>query len=414
LSQNLKMPITRVDSFRGLRGPGIVDAPAFQENMLAFAVCYGLCLQGLGESAIGTNLIPREMLVDRMISAKKPWAAGAMAALAAGLTVSFAGYWHATLSVREEPFKAAEAAVNAEIANWTREKQDYDTKVQAFKQSSQIGDHLVLAREKMLRWSRLHRAIDACTPREPPRDAGDTRPPVEFRRRNEIFITSVTSERQDLAMWYTLATLPPEAARPAGPDGQQAPMPAQPAAAPPQGGALDAANANAITPRTDGPQGQGFVIRIEGYHFHNISINDGGKAADQGAEFLRQTFLAKLELPEVPVLKPDGQPHVDPDTKEPLVVPVKKLGIAFPLIVSANEPDWGNKVPNPFHNPDAKFKDPKDAARFNPETVVRYDFVVEFAYLEKPMPEATPEGADGAPSDQPGDAKSPNFVAQRP
>ncbi len=84
LSQNLKMPITRVDTFRGLRGPGIVDAPAFQENLLAFPVCYGLCLQGLNESAIQTNLIPRELLVDRLVRAKKPWAAGALAGLALG------------------------------------------------------------------------------------------------------------------------------------------------------------------------------------------------------------------------------------------------------------------------------------------------------------------------------------------
>ncbi len=93
LSQNLKMPITRVDSFKSLRGPGIVDAPAFQENLLAFPVCYGLCLQALSESAIQTNLIPRELLVDRLVRAKKPWAAGALAALALGLSINFAGIW---------------------------------------------------------------------------------------------------------------------------------------------------------------------------------------------------------------------------------------------------------------------------------------------------------------------------------
>ena len=32
------------------------------------------CLQGLDEAQLGTNLIPREIITDRLVRSKKPWA----------------------------------------------------------------------------------------------------------------------------------------------------------------------------------------------------------------------------------------------------------------------------------------------------------------------------------------------------
>src|SRR5581483_2699965 len=74
LAQNLGFELTKVDSFRGLTGTGVVDTPAFKDNLLAFGSCYGLCLQGLGLSKLRTNLLPPEITQFRMVRAKKPWA----------------------------------------------------------------------------------------------------------------------------------------------------------------------------------------------------------------------------------------------------------------------------------------------------------------------------------------------------
>jgi type IV pilus assembly protein PilM len=90
LAQNLGFDLARVESFRGLSGTAVVDAPAFKENVLAFGVCYGLALQGLRDTKIKTNLLPREIVQERLVRAKKPWAVGAAAALLLGALLSLA------------------------------------------------------------------------------------------------------------------------------------------------------------------------------------------------------------------------------------------------------------------------------------------------------------------------------------
>jgi type IV pilus assembly protein PilM len=45
LQQNLQYEVERVDSFDALSGDAVLGAPLFQENILSFAVPYGLALQ---------------------------------------------------------------------------------------------------------------------------------------------------------------------------------------------------------------------------------------------------------------------------------------------------------------------------------------------------------------------------------
>ena len=85
LSQSLGYDIQRVDSFRGLEGSEVTNAPSFKENILSFGVCYGLALQGLGKGGLKTNLLPKEIVRDRLIREKKPWAVAAAADAAAGV-----------------------------------------------------------------------------------------------------------------------------------------------------------------------------------------------------------------------------------------------------------------------------------------------------------------------------------------
>ena len=95
LSQNLGMPVQDLTSYRGLTGAASVNSPAFKDNMLAFGDCYGLCLQGLEKSKLRTNLIPREILKDRLIREKKPWVIAAAAAILVGCVVGYFGTWRA-------------------------------------------------------------------------------------------------------------------------------------------------------------------------------------------------------------------------------------------------------------------------------------------------------------------------------
>ena len=93
LEQNLNVPVVRIDSFNKIQPSSTVNAPAFTENVLSFAVAYGLALQGLGQTAITTNLLPGEVARSRSWARKKAWFAAAAASLLLGLGVGvYRGY----------------------------------------------------------------------------------------------------------------------------------------------------------------------------------------------------------------------------------------------------------------------------------------------------------------------------------
>ncbi|MFN9604814.1 MAG: pilus assembly protein PilM, partial [Planctomycetota bacterium] len=84
LSKNLSMDVTLFDRFAKLGGQEVSGALPFKENAPAFGVVYGLCLQLLNRGPMRTNLLPREILLDRIIRNKKPWAVGALSLLLVG------------------------------------------------------------------------------------------------------------------------------------------------------------------------------------------------------------------------------------------------------------------------------------------------------------------------------------------
>ena len=79
LEQNLNMPVVRVDNYNKLSLSSQVSAPIFNENTLSFGVAYGLAVQGLGVTAVHTNLLPEEISRKRIWAKKKPWFAASAA-----------------------------------------------------------------------------------------------------------------------------------------------------------------------------------------------------------------------------------------------------------------------------------------------------------------------------------------------
>src|SRR6185503_2721493 len=94
LSKHLGYEVQEIDSFNKLGGASVVAAPSFKDNVLAFSTCYGLCLQGLGKGKLSTNLLPQEILTQRMIRAKKPWAIAGVSAIILACALNFAFYCH--------------------------------------------------------------------------------------------------------------------------------------------------------------------------------------------------------------------------------------------------------------------------------------------------------------------------------
>ena len=97
LSKQLEIEIGKVTGFEKLSGSDVTSQKSFQNNLLSFASCYGLCLQGLQKGQIKTNLLPREIVVKRIIEAKKPWVLTAVCSVMAGLALGFlftTGSWY--------------------------------------------------------------------------------------------------------------------------------------------------------------------------------------------------------------------------------------------------------------------------------------------------------------------------------
>jgi ribosomal protein L37E len=66
LAQGLGIEVDVPESYRQMTGADVLSAPAFKENCLCFPVCYGLALQGMNRSAIRTNLVPGNAVLNRV------------------------------------------------------------------------------------------------------------------------------------------------------------------------------------------------------------------------------------------------------------------------------------------------------------------------------------------------------------
>ncbi len=349
LSQNLGHNVAEVRSYRGLVGPGVVDAPAFKENLLSFAVCYGLVLQGMAKSKLSTNLLPPEIVTDRLIRDKKPWAVAMVAALLLGITINFFGHWRAWSSVRLDRFTQAISQADGTTNRASNEKQAYDSEKQKFTDINAVGEALVGNVDGRLLWMEMLTALDQCLPADP-----EGARPDKIGERNEIHITSLECEWfPDLATWYgagirekieqaqnatAIPPMPPAApaAQPAegAPVGGAAAGPESAAATPPDGTALpvtDAAlgpaavpgdpGAAAATP-DPGPTGAGWVIQLQGYHYHNEEF------FHRTAGFVRETLIENLRTKSIKLVDPNGNESE---------VSVKELGIGYPVILTNNE-----------------------------------------------------------------------------
>ena len=101
LEQSLSIPVVRIDGYNKTVNAEKIDAPAFSENVLSFAVAYGLAIQALRQTTPGTGLVVTNMLPDdisrrRLWSRKRPWFAGAAAAVLIALALPVHGNFRDT------------------------------------------------------------------------------------------------------------------------------------------------------------------------------------------------------------------------------------------------------------------------------------------------------------------------------
>jgi type IV pilus assembly protein PilM len=222
----------------------------------------------------------------------------------------------------------------------------------------------------------LLRAVQSLLPRDP---AGQV--PKNPADRNELHVTSLDCQYfPDLATWFGRVKDRWAETHPAEEPAEVAP--ADPAAAPP---AEVQPPQDAAVPAVSGPQGPGWVIQLKGHHYHN----EDHHKPDESTQFVRSTIVKGLLGEGDPVTVSAG----------PLSgqqVPVKELGIGFPVIV-ASSPVQTIRVPRPDVAPTAapvnEFGGPVAAV---PDLELRrYDFILQFCW--QPISPGMPKPAAPGP-----------------
>jgi len=394
IAQNLGYEVARLNQFNHLIGAEVVDTQLFKDNLASFAVCYGLAIQQLGISALRTNLIPRDVLLDRIIREKKPWVLAAAASLLLGITVQYAGVTSAYNSVVNDAYTRAEEKAKSVQTYSSDMKSKTSQAVDAFNSVDEIGKKLTSNVEGRITWLELLRAVNAALPQSQPGAEVlplGQRPPftsASFAKMDRIFIESIEAiSVSSLADWFTplkennryypddeelealmnassatgdgtngntVATTPSAQTPPANGDTENGEV-AMPVRSPSQlteeerfglvTGPEDGDGASSVGGSSSSSSYSGDssslsvsvspatakVVQIVGYFYHNPSTANEF-AEDGGEAYLRKTLLRNLKFAEVELLLPleEQEAGMPPKTK---IVKMSELGISYPTLL---------------------------------------------------------------------------------
>lgn len=204
LQQNLQYQVDRVHAFDAVSGDAVLRAPLFQDNIMSFAVPYGLALQSLDLTRIHTSLLPPEITTERLIRKKKPWAIAAAASLLVGFTLSAIGYTSVMASVETDMWSSSEQRAKQVQERASGFKTQYTSATSANETLRQTGDTLVGVEEDRIYWPELYKAINECLPREVGDEDKETDDPSKKKR---IQVNSIRVRFIDeLTEWYAELT----------------------------------------------------------------------------------------------------------------------------------------------------------------------------------------------------------------
>ncbi len=171
LGEKLQLEVRKVTKMQRLSGEAVVTAPTYTENILSYGVAYGLALQGIKQSRILTNLLPGEIRTERLVKAKKPWAAAAAAVFLLGIAaMSAKAFWGDTrpwgaADDKSNPVSKAiedSTTVNGRVASankaFTEAKENADKEARAVKS-------IVAGQDEQLNWIDLMKFVSEVIPR---------------------------------------------------------------------------------------------------------------------------------------------------------------------------------------------------------------------------------------------------------
>ncbi len=215
LADKLQLDVRKLGKLEKLAGDSVIAAPAFTENVLSFAVAYGLALQGLKVARLQTNLLPPEIRTERMIRAKKPWAAAAAAALLAGTALGpYLGYAFGFRSVNTNvaPLKGAVEKAKTVADRKTSLENAYNAKKTEAENEEKAVRAIIAGLDERFNWIQLNKFVSDALPRPDGRnlsvkafdeffkgDGGYTAGATAFERYKKRLNTVKTGSKDDPA-----------------------------------------------------------------------------------------------------------------------------------------------------------------------------------------------------------------------
>ena len=391
LNKQLELDIAKVTRFEKLQGDDVVNQPTFKDNLLAFAPSYGLCIQGLDQGVLKTNLLPGEIVKERIIRAKKPWVLASvgllMVALLAGFWPKFSAWW--TVDPRHEVQDVSWAEAQKAVDRQEKISKKFVLTDNQLKDKltklNRLAEELVSASEEKSTWIEIQSAIYQALPKDPRLEGLESVDPNEigFEDREEIYIDYIeTKYFKDLNEWFT--QIKPIYDTMSEVSLEEVKAGTQPESAEVQDAKRAAKQASQQV--TDDLKGPGWVIEINAHHFHN---------SDQ--------MVIKRDSDRAFVLRTLWKTLVDGDVKFPGeetpvagggVYKFRDFGIFYPVIVESSERiettiNFNPEIVGRTNTEDARGGGPGSSGAASPSDkdgvfkVYRYNFTIQMAWIPR-------------------------------
>ena len=321
LNKNLGMEVEILDKFPKLEGSAVTGAQAFKENAAAFGVVYGLCLQLLKQGPMKTSLLPREIVIDRIIRMKKPWVVGALSLLLVGLVTNHATMGRVMSVVNEDRWKAAEESVTTVATESDNEIKEDQKRKASISLYEQVGKEVGVGAKKRVMILELYKAIEASLHRDP-KLADKTPSELPYSDRMDFHITRIEQKfESDLTRWFSARLL--EKYRGDVSSIRQL---------------LGNEDSDKEVPDPTPLVGSGWVVEIKGHHYFNGPEHIGVEGESHVLKYMID-FLNNGRI-EIASEIPDAKP---------LIYSMRELGIRLPIVISAPPANTKHRIANPAY-----------------------------------------------------------------
>ena len=338
LGKNLGFEVHTLDRFNRLGGDDVLAIPTFRDNATTFAVCYGLCLQGLGISQIHASLVPQEIITQRMIRAKKPWTVAGLAVLMFGMSANFYFTQNSWKESHEDLWEQANASVTS-MESYAQDHRSTDSELEKkLTYLNAVGEEITGDAENRVLWMELIRGVNQIIPRgvyegvEPGQMPSPKQVPYEDRI--DFQITSFeTKYYEDISEWYQKREK--RFADEKADWDKLMNIPKEP---------------GAVATEIEPPSGPYWVVELQGYHYFNNPDRVGLHGNNHTRKYLTTAFLDPSRLPPDVANRVIRLPDPNDPSAEPIEYTPAELGISFPLMLDI-EDAVETSIPNPDYEP---------------------------------------------------------------